>query len=557
MVEDDPLLGRTLAGRYRLIARLGTGGMSSVYLARHVLIERLSAIKVLEDGLAPSEPVGEPSVYAETFLREARAVNRINHPNIVEISDYGEALLTLQPGVRRNIVYLVMEYVPGESLLSALGRSVLSPSRALNIAIQIGSALARAHQTGIIHRDIKPENILLVQRKNEDDLVKLTDFGVAKIAQRTRGNASSDHVFGTAGYIAPEYLLGETAIDGRADLYSLGVVLYAALSGMMPFDGTSEADLLTKPLVEEPIPLGQRVRGVPPQLEAVVMRCLRRRADERPNDAFAFLDELSRAALSSGIRASDPLAPQDRAEVAPQIEVATIEDDPAPPSSHAPGVPPAPRLGTVTPASLVSAWHAHWRAIEARIERSKIVLPPGTADDFHRAMLLTEGIERVAYIVAQTQRTLDETETEAREFRATMGNAIDHLARDLSKEHARVQELLSERAQLHLRRRHAKDPGVADAILWEEASIDAELRKAKAIHEDLGQQIGALQDELFRRNNLHEDQVQRTMAGLEGEAAAMATLHRELELLSMAAAMFLQGVTSVRPPAPGGPRGAR
>jgi serine/threonine-protein kinase len=543
-VDEDPLLGRTLAGRYRLIARLGSGGMSAVYLARHVLIDRLSAIKVLHEELTLEEvsPDGE-SIYREHFLREARAVNRINHPNIVEISDYGEATITLDPErrVRRSLVYLVMEYVPGESLQKVIARGPLPASRVVSIASQVGSALSRAHQTGVIHRDIKPENILLVQRKDGGDLAKLTDFGVAKITQVSRSlpAAAVDQVFGTAGFVAPEYLLGETAIDGRADLYSLGVVLYMALTGTRPYDVTNEAELLTMPLSEEPIPAGERVRNIPRALEALVMKCLRRRPDERPHDAFAFLDELGRAAAEAGLPRGDAPGGESelRARVA-QVEATLSAEDEPPPSRFGPAIPPEPRFGTMTPGALVVAWRAHWEALEA-MTRQRRSIPHDVEDSVHRATLLTEAIDRAAHVVSETQRALDQLEGIARDFRATMGNAIDVLAHDLSKTHAHVLELTSRRAQLHLKRRNVTSAREADALLWEEAAVDDELRKTKFLRDDLGHQIGSLQDELFKKNVAHEEKVNLENAQLEGESAAMATFHRELELLSGEVARFL------------------
>jgi serine/threonine protein kinase len=523
-VDDDPLLGRTLAGRYRLIAPLGSGGMSSVYLARHVLIERLSAIKVLKDAAIDEEvPRSGPmndSPYREHFLREARAVNRINHPNIVEISDYGETMVTLDGGVRRTIVYLVMEYVPGESLQKVIARGPLPVSRVIPIASQISAALARAHQTGVIHRDVKPENILLVARRGGGDVVKLTDFGVAKITQV--GRSDVDQVLGTPGYIAPEYLLGETSIDGRADLYSLGIAIYEALAGVLPFTGTSEADLLTKPLSEEPIPLGARVRNIPPSLEDLVMRCIRRRADDRPHDAFRLFDELAKIAMSLGL-AMDESAPRMEA---PHVE--TIDDEP-PPSRFMASIPPPPRLGLATPQALAETWRAHWGALRAKAARRRNTRD--TEDALHRGGIVVEGLERAATIVGATQRALDQLEAEAREFRGALGNAIDVLAHDLSKAHTRVGELTRLRAQLYLRKRNAKSPDEAAALAWEVAAADDELRHSKRIRDDLGSQIGALQDSLFQRNNAHESEVQRTIAALEGESAAIATLHRELEIL--------------------------
>jgi len=242
--SSDPLVGRTLAARYRLIRPLGSGGMALVYLAKHVMIDRLSAIKVLRRDLAMS------ASHRERFLREARAVNRINHPNIVEITDLGES---------DGLVFLVMEYVEGESLIAALRRGRFAWPRAARVAAHIASALARAHDVGIIHRDLKPENVLLGQRAGEE-FVKLTDFGIAKILDAP-ALTFSEQRFGTPGYIAPEYAEGAPA-GPLGDLYALGVVLYEMLTGTMPFDSRGAA-LLVAPLREAPVKPSVRAEGIP------------------------------------------------------------------------------------------------------------------------------------------------------------------------------------------------------------------------------------------------------------------------------------------------------
>ena len=220
LVRDaDPFVGRTLAARYRLVRKLGTGGMAVVYLARHVMIERLSAIKILRHDL------GLNPAHRERFYREARAVNRINHPNIVEITDFGDD---------GGLVFLVMEYVDGESLHSVLKRGRLPWQRAVDIAKQVSSALARAHELGVIHRDLKPENVLLTGRPpTEPGGVKLTDFGIAKVADAPTITFHEQRL-GTPGFIAPEYIEGEPA-GPLCDLYALGVVIYEMLTGALPF----------------------------------------------------------------------------------------------------------------------------------------------------------------------------------------------------------------------------------------------------------------------------------------------------------------------------------
>src|SRR5688572_30198379 len=192
-MREVPWLGRLVASRYRLIARVGEDHIAEVYLARHVLIDRLSAIKVLKPEM------GRDKGLRKLFLREAKAVNRINHPNIVEISDYGET---------EDTAYLVMEYVPGEPLTRHLAEGPLGWERSSRIGLQIALALSRAHEMGVIHRDIKPANVLVIQRRGGDDIVKLTDFGVAKLLDNTpavtRVTTGLVPTQLTPGYIAPE-----------------------------------------------------------------------------------------------------------------------------------------------------------------------------------------------------------------------------------------------------------------------------------------------------------------------------------------------------------------
>ncbi|MBC7173623.1 MAG: serine/threonine protein kinase, partial [Polyangiaceae bacterium] len=276
---SDPLIGRTVGGRYRLISRIGVGGMSTVYLARHVLIDRLVAVKVLRRDLA------QDPRQRDRFIREARAVNRINHENIVEITDFGET--------EDGLVYLVMEYVPGEPLFKAMSAGPFSALRSLNIAEQIAGALGRAHQMGVVHRDLKPENLLVVPRKGRIDFIKILDFGIAKILDAP-SLTGSQQIFGTPGYIAPEYI--ESAnIDGRADLYSLGVILYELVTGALPFDYEYPGDLLVKHVTEAPIPPRRRRPEVEVPVESLILRCLEKKPERRFRDAYHFLDELRSA----------------------------------------------------------------------------------------------------------------------------------------------------------------------------------------------------------------------------------------------------------------------
>ena len=216
----DPLIGRTIGGRYLVCELIGTGGMGTVYRGRHQLVGRDVALKFLAPRYA------RDAAARERFLREARAANRIDHEHIIDITDFGET--------SDNLVFLVMEYLEGETLSKVIERGPLAPDRALTIAHQLATALARAHELEVIHRDIKPDNIFVLQRRGAD-FVKLLDFGLAKVMGEHRLTATGK-VFGTPEYLAPEQARGET-LTGQADQYALGCVLYEMLTGSVAVRG--------------------------------------------------------------------------------------------------------------------------------------------------------------------------------------------------------------------------------------------------------------------------------------------------------------------------------
>ena len=287
-------LQTALAGEYSLERELGRGGMGIVYLAREVQLNRLVAIKVL--------PSSEPDL-RERFLREARMAASLSHPNIVPIHRVGEA---------GRFVYFAMAYVDGETLGERLrARGPLSPAAATRLLREVAWALAYAHGRGVIHRDVKPDNIL-IERSSGRALV--TDFGIALAGD---DEANAGRVMGTAQFMSPEQATGGV-VDGRSDLYSLGIVGYLALSGRLPFDAESLAALLAKQ-VNEPAPsLARSVPGLPRPLAAAIDRCLRKGAADRFASGEAMADALDEspsrraqlpAPLRLWLRASDPLKP--------------------------------------------------------------------------------------------------------------------------------------------------------------------------------------------------------------------------------------------------------
>ncbi|HEY0711750.1 MAG TPA: serine/threonine-protein kinase [Polyangia bacterium] len=304
--DADPLVGRILSERYRIERKLGEGGMGSVYLAEHVVIQKKVALKVLAPELARKEEL------AARFLQEARAASRIGQENVIDISDFGRS---------DGAVFFVMEYLEGMDLGAALRTSgALGWARTRRIVLQILRALRSAHALGIIHRDLKPENVFLIEREGRPDFVKLLDFGIAKMpgdpgeggegaqARLTR----TGMIFGTPDYMAPEQAEGKVA-DHRADLYSAGCVLYHCLTGSPPFSAASFMALLTKHLLE-PVEAPSRRRpdlGIPPELDALVARSLEKDRDNR----WASADEFAAAVTRAPGPAREAVAPADTSDL--------------------------------------------------------------------------------------------------------------------------------------------------------------------------------------------------------------------------------------------------
>jgi serine/threonine-protein kinase len=276
---DDPraLVGQIVADRYEVIELLGVGGMGSVYRARHVHIKKLVALKTLHQAMLRS-----PEAVAR-FEREAVAAARISHPNVAVATDFGPL-----PGGR---YYLVLEYIEGRELRSELDANGALPlSRVLHIGRQIASALCAAHQLGIVHRDLKPENVMLVSRGTEIDLVKVLDFGIAKVTfdDESQPLTQFGAVFGTPQYMSPEQGKGQV-VDARSDLYTLGVILYEMLTGKLPFEAEDALGFIMQHLSASPTPLPPTV---PEPLRQLVHGLLEKDPDHRPAAASIVLGEL-------------------------------------------------------------------------------------------------------------------------------------------------------------------------------------------------------------------------------------------------------------------------
>ncbi len=299
-MSEDPRLGTTLADRYLLNDLLGTGGMGRVYAAEHVLMKKKLAVKVLHRELTTVPEV------VKRFEREAMAAAHIEHPNVAAATDFGK--------LPDGSVFLVLEFVQGELLRDEIAKGPLPAERALRIARQIASALASAHDLSIVHRDLKPENVMLVRKGNNPDFVKVLDFGIAKVPIGEVGDIAKEGqpitragmVFGTPEYMAPEQALGQQ-VDGRADLYALGTMLYEMLAGVRPYSSKSQVGILGQQLAK-PVPsFATRAPGIgiPHSVEQVVRRLLEREPDERfqhASEVVAAIDELLRTATPPDTR---------------------------------------------------------------------------------------------------------------------------------------------------------------------------------------------------------------------------------------------------------------
>ena len=290
------LQGRVLAGRYALGGLLGSGGMGQVYRARDRVLERTVAIKVL------SAAATQDLELVARFGREARAAAALNHPNIVTVFD---------SGADGDLHYLVMEYVEGQSLAGLLRQEgELEPRRAADVGRQVCQALVAAHAAGLVHRDITPGNVLVDQA----GLVKVADFGIAKLAAVTTMTGDG-MLLGTAAYLSPEQAQGRP-VDGRSDLYALGCVLYALVTGAPPFAGDSPVAVAARHLTEQPVPPKERNPRVG-ALEAVLLTALAKDPADRYQTAAAMAQDLGRIITDPGpgtgpLAGAGGVAPTDR-----------------------------------------------------------------------------------------------------------------------------------------------------------------------------------------------------------------------------------------------------
>jgi tRNA A-37 threonylcarbamoyl transferase component Bud32 len=285
------LEGTVLGERYRVLRTLGEGGMGQVYLAEHVLLGKQVAVKVLRHDFSAKEDL------VKRFQLEAVAASQIGQENIVDVTDFGQT--------PERSFYYVMEYVPGRSLGQLVdGAGPMPADRALPLFTQICKALAAAHARGIVHRDLKPDNVIVSRLADSSEKAKVLDFGISKVGEGPSGSRITQvgMVVGTPHYMAPEQAVGSD-VDQRADIYAFGVLAYEVLTGKVPFDAENPVQVLLKHQSELPQPPSERapVMAIPQAVEDLVLRCLEKRREDRPQDMAEVLRALDGCMVELGL----------------------------------------------------------------------------------------------------------------------------------------------------------------------------------------------------------------------------------------------------------------
>ncbi len=388
------MMGKVVAGRYRLEAPAGEGGMGLVYRARHVLIDRVVAIKLIRPDLR-----GETHLRA-WMLREAKAANRVDHAHIIDIHDIGET--------EDGELYLVMEFLVGTPLATALARGPMTMARAVDIMEQMCAALGRAHDLGVVHRDLKSDNIWLVERGGRQDFVKILDFGLATLKRDAR-LAPKGAVFGTPEYMAPEQARGED-VTPAADLYALGVLFFEMLTGRLPFRSRDRDTLLQMQQMRAPPKPRTLNPDVDPAAEQIVMRLLEKRIKDRYRDAHHLQEDLKTLQRSLPAPHAWDVAGHEPVPVGP----------PPPPPSQSPGV---------------TEWASRAAVFTRMVSRvySTKETPREVMAALSRAWDLAARASRLEGEVASLTRRLDALERRGRALRAEIGRRVEELAQEESR----------------------------------------------------------------------------------------------------------------------------
>jgi len=512
--------GTIVGGRFRITRLIGEGGMGAVYEATHETLPRKFAIKILRPELAYQKN------FIERFRREAIASARVEHPNVIYITDFGYT--------EEGSVYLVMEYLEGVGLDEVIGRHTRLPvHRALPILIQVADALDHAHRMNVIHRDLKPENILLTEVRGHKDVVKILDFGIAKLQEPEFANVAltmKGQVFGTAEYMSPEQATGEP-LDGRSDLYAVGCLAYEMLTGDPPFLGPP-VEVLRAHVRKTPLPPSSKLRGtqsIPPALDALVLRCLAKEPDERYQSGAELRRDLMkvRAILFT---MSDEIVGRKRppSSAVPSVRSRMTEGwhslGGKVPELLAPveggvffGEPPAtstalhPRLPEDDPERLRADYRDLLRELALALVKA-VLAPPETSEILERLLVAEEEIAALTGTIALSEQNFDRIRFEYSQREKRLRYAI----LDLSMEQAKLKGLA------------AADPASAAGLAGQIHDLAFQIgelnKRCEEVEEDRKRQIQELNGEVQR--------YRQSRTELEEETAELfQALHSQVEAL--------------------------
>jgi eukaryotic-like serine/threonine-protein kinase len=466
--QQDEYIGKVVAGRYRLETLLGEGGMGVVYRARHVLIDRVVALKLIRPDLR-----GETHLRA-WMLREARAANRVDHAHIVDIHDVGET--------EDGELYLVMEYLIGTSLSHECAKGPMPLTRAVDVLEQMCAALARAHDLGVIHRDLKSDNIMLTMRGGRRDFVKILDFGLAALARDPR-LAPKGAVFGTPEYMSPEQARGEDA-TAQSDLYALGILFFEMVTGQLPYRSNDRETLLEMQR-SGPAPRPRQLRPELPQAaENIILKLLEKDTRKRFRDGHHLQEELK------AFQRSLPQTPWDVPSTTTTQEAPPAAPPPAPPG-HA---PPIIEWGTRA---------AHFARMVARAyPNGKAPVDVQQAAD--KCWELAARASRLEGELASHSRKLEAIERRGRALRAEIGRKVEELAAEESRMLREVTSEREEAERVFVSHRQAERRAVDAISKADTAAKDVrDMSTLRRVFEEAGASR-AQADELGRLAQRHE-----------------------------------------------------
>jgi serine/threonine-protein kinase len=434
-VIQDPIIGTTIAGRYVIEGLLGEGGMATVYRAKHTLVDRPCAVKLMNPMFAK-----DPTT-RERFRREARSAQALAHPNVIEIFDQGET--------SDGKDYIVMELLDGSTLAALIEAGPVPPKRAVPIFIQVARGIARAHDLGVVHRDLKPENIYICRRPDGTDLAKILDFGIARQNTDSRLTGAGE-LFGTPQYLAPERIMkGDTGPS--VDLYALGIIFFETLTGKLPIVANDPATYMVKHMKEVPARVRTLDRRIPESLDTLIAQLLEKDPRARPVDAHRMENDL--VAVANEIHA--PIPPE-------------AEQDPA--SSR----PPAKTL----PSVVAEQWPKRVELFEQMLARSFPLGPPAEQGrmlaDLKKLVVEMQDVRRTR---DSEQRAIEQIDARGREGRQRFGFAVDALGLDASKAKDAAKEARTEAERLGGEVRRAIDgyrEAFREQVFWEGRSAQAE-----------------------------------------------------------------------------------